>query len=322
MVWLWNSEKEEAVQKLVEDSEGTVVSSDLSFSPDASQLASISVSVVPSSEVTLHATVHVWNIGTRTPSIFGSWRCGWSHPSVTFSPNGHFLAAAAGEIERVHIWRTSNGQSLGSLFQTGKESVCFLTFSHDSMSITTGTDDGTLHTWDISSRRLVSVRVDSSPFDHVSDWLGCSSDGRFVARISHTMYQTSQRIRIWDAVTPGVIATACVNPVRKGAATFATDSHSIIIGGDDRIMVWRVEAVCSLAAGPQCDPLSQLMREGLHADGWVRGPSGELLLWVPAEYRQYVQLPPCTLMISKHRVVIATGDAGLHYGDNWTLCWR
>jgi len=128
-------------------------------------------------------------------------------------------------------------------------------------------------------------------------------------------------MRLWDAEMPGVVTTVQLNHTRAGAV-FSADSQSLVIGGWDKIMTWQVEAVLALATGPQCDPLSQLLREGVGRDGWVVGPSGELLLWIPVAYREYVQLPPCTTMISKHRVVLSADATGLHYGTDWTSCWR
>lgn len=88
-------------------------------------------------------------------------------------------------------------------------------------------------------------------------------------------------------------------------------------------MVWQVDEVRSLAAAPLCNPLAQLLRGGLPADAWLTGSSGELLLWVPPEYHEYVQLPPCTRIINGKRVSITVDETGvIHHGDDWTSSWR
>ena len=190
----------------------------------------------------------------------------------------------------------------------------------------TGTRSGTFEVRDIHSGQMLSVHADDIPrYDHSPgdkfNWLAHSLDERFMAREAGIGSKIGGKMRLWDAEMPGVVTTVQLNRVSAGAA-FSTDSQSLVIGGWDKIMVWQVEEVLAFAAGPRCDPLSQLLREGVEKDGWVVGPSGELLLWIPAEYRQYLQLPPCTLMISNQRVVLSAEATGLHYGTDWTSCWR
>jgi len=56
-------------------------------------------------------------------------------------------------------------------------------------------------------------------------------------------------------------------------------------------------------------------------DGWVLGPSKELLLWVPPDYREHLHVPHCRTLIARHRIVIKEASSGLHAGTGWTLCW-
>ena len=49
---------------------------------------------------------------------------------------------------------------------------------------------------------------------------------------------------------------------------------------------------------------------------WLRGPNQELLLYIPKEYRPYVQHPPAILRIGAGRFTIDwTGAA---HGEDWT----
>jgi len=57
-------------------------------------------------------------------------------------------------------------------------------------------------------------------------------------------------------------------------------------------------------------------------NGWLTGRSGELLLWVPEEYREQLQKPPCTMIIGQGRVSIAVGASGWFRGMSWTACWQ
>jgi len=57
-------------------------------------------------------------------------------------------------------------------------------------------------------------------------------------------------------------------------------------------------------------------------DGWLLGQSGELILWVPAEYRAYLRTDVCTLVVGEGRVIIEVDDSGRHAGKDWARCWR
>ena len=67
--------------------------------------------------------------------------------------------------------------------------------------------------------------------------------------------------------------------------------------------------------------MARLQSTSVNADGWLVGSSGELLLWLPLEYRSHIQIQPCSMVIGSHRVVL-TAEEGLHWGEQWTACWR
>ena len=55
-------------------------------------------------------------------------------------------------------------------------------------------------------------------------------------------------------------------------------------------------------------------------NGWIRGDRGELLLWVPEKHRQFMQHPPCELVMTEDRCVVDWEDAAV--GTEWTRCYR
>ena len=67
--------------------------------------------------------------------------------------------------------------------------------------------------------------------------------------------------------------------------------------------------------------LSKTLTSKKLIDGWLLGPSDELLLWVPFDYRGHIHVPPCNSMIAHYRVVIEGESSGLHAGKGWTRCW-
>jgi len=333
VIRFWNAQTGDPVESMLECSSGVV--REMAFLTDMVQLVSASVSSRADSKTC--ATVQTWNIATGLPWTLGTFDAGFafglepSHVLMSLSPDGQHLAVAVWRAQQVHIWHTRSGRSLGAPFQCPAD-VSSVAFSCDGTKIVTGTLSGTFEVRDIHGGQIISAHADDIPRQKGSlennfisgpnfNWLARSLDERFMAREASIETKLHHKMRIWDTETPGVVTTVQLNLV-GAAAAFSTDSQSLVIGGRDRIMVWQVEAVLALASEPRYSPLAQLLREGVGMDGWVVGSSGELLLWIPAAYRDYLQLPPCRLMISNQRVVLSCDVTGLHYGTSWTSCWR
>ena len=240
---------------------------------------------------------------------------------------GFRCSGVVSQSGKIHIWHTRSGLSLGAPFRCPLD-VSSVVFSCDSSKVVTSTLSGTFEVRDIRSEQIISVHADNIPrqkylhsLGNKFNWLARLPNEQFMAREAGSGSALEHKMQLWDVKMPGVVTTVQLTCVGAGAA-FSTDSRSLVIGGRDRIMAWQVEAIIALAARPRCDPLVQLLREGVPEDGWVLRSSGELLLWIPAAYRDYLPLPPCTLMIGKHRVIFSADATGLHYGTDWTSCWR
>ena len=60
-------------------------------------------------------------------------------------------------------------------------------------------------------------------------------------------------------------------------------------------------------------------------DGWIRGPRGELYLWIPPEYRTNLccQLPGMTTAtMGTMRHPVRLDLSRFAHGTQWTKCWR
>ncbi|KAJ7483389.1 hypothetical protein FB451DRAFT_1029251 [Mycena latifolia] len=56
-----------------------------------------------------------------------------------------------------------------------------------------------------------------------------------------------------------------------------------------------------------------------HLQGsWIRGPRQELVLWVPPEYRSYLQLPPRFIVIGSASVSVDMSR--FVHGTDWVKC--
>ena len=128
-------------------------------------------------------------------------------------------------------------------------------------------------------------------------------------------------LRLWDAITGAPLAT--LRGHTKGILSVALthDGQFLVSGSEDTtIRKWDLRVACQPAPDHGDDFVTALTSATLK-DGWLVGTSGELISWVPAEYRTYIQTSPYAVVLGKSRVVIGVGDAGLHAGLNWTSCW-
>ena len=68
------------------------------------------------------------------------------------------------------------------------------------------------------------------------------------------------------------------------------------------------------------DPAAAL-GSATHKNRWLLGPSNELLLWIPAEYRSSMKISPCTNVIGRSGVMVIA-ESRWCFGEEWTSCWR
>ncbi|KAJ7879760.1 hypothetical protein B0H14DRAFT_2227805, partial [Mycena olivaceomarginata] len=54
-------------------------------------------------------------------------------------------------------------------------------------------------------------------------------------------------------------------------------------------------------------------------ESWIRGPNQELFMWVPPEYRAFVQLPSRFIVIASARVVVDMSR--FVHGTDWVKCY-
>jgi len=106
------------------------------------------------------------------------------------------------------------------------------------------------------------------------------------------------------------------------SSAFASDGRFIVSGtGHGVIQLWDVKDACSLALRAKEDPVVRLANAEFK-DGWLVGPSGELLLWVPADYQKHLQFAPYPwTILGQRRIVVKVGDQGLNWGEDWHACW-
>jgi len=165
--------------------------------------------------------------------------------------------------------------------------------------------------WSVSTgQQLLSLGDSASAIAY-------SLDGQMICTGS-----SSGAVCLWDAATGALIATLHGHTGTVQSVALTSNGRFVVSGSKDgTIRVWDVSAARLMTSSSYDDPASALAATGLK-DGWLTGPSGERLAWVPTEYRKYLKSPLCTLIIGKGDINTTIGSSGWHHGENWTSCWR
>jgi len=273
------------------------------FSHDGCRLASASSDY----------TVRMWEVATQQPISVGPLQCTNSAYAVAFSPDGELVAA--GDLNnRIYLWRTNTGERKQTLLQTSDGYVQSLEFSPDGTRIVSSGSEKVVRIWDVSTGRTVLELQGHTTSVQAVAW---SFNGEFIGTGSY-----DNTVCLWNASTGTPLVTLHGHTGQVTSVTFTSNGEYIVSSStDSTIRKWNVKMACKLAAECSTNPVAALVTARLE-NGWLVGPSDELLLWTPAEYRGYLQTALCTLMISGRRVAITAGDSGILVGSEWSSCWH
>ena len=295
---LWDLQKEGPVGTLpwAHKAEVNVVV----FSPDAQWLASGSSD----------QTVCIWNTTRMQPLTASPLMCDGAVLTLVFSFDGRLLAAGD-ETGRIYLWHAQTGQQTHRQLRANDHSITSISFSPNGARIVSTAHDEVGRVWIANTGQQVLI-LDAKVY-HVT----FSPNGRLIGTAS-----TGGIIGLWDAETGVPMARMRGYIDLVPSIAFMPDGESIVSCYlNATIHIWNVEAACSLFLKGDSDPVAVLALAEPTL-GWLLGASGELLLWVPPEYRAYILLPPCTLLIAQRRVVLTADKNGMHAGRDWTACWR
>jgi len=258
-------------------------------------------------------TVYIWDVATQA-LVVGPLHCQWGVNTVAFSPDDQLVAA--GDMSgRIYLWRTDTGKQAHEPLHANNNSLRSLAFSPDGTHIVSGGEENAARIWNIAAGQPTRILQGHTETVLSVAW---SLDERVIATGSY-----DATIRLWDAMTGAPLTTLHGHIAAIFSIEFTRNGQFLVSGSSDTtIRKWDVRAACQLPSERGNNPVAALASATLK-DGWLVGSSGELILWVPAEYRTYLQLDPCTLRIDRsRRAVIGVGDSGLHAGLSWTSCWR
>ncbi|KIO00194.1 hypothetical protein M404DRAFT_771830, partial [Pisolithus tinctorius Marx 270] len=210
--------------------------------------------------------------------------------SVSVSPDGKWIASGSRD-KGVRVWDAERGVQLGSPLEHHKSAVFSVAFSPDGKRVVSGSGDETVRVWDVHSyedfigycKALELVQWDPKG---VSAPPGTANSEYHPPVVHFGFAQCSE-------VVKGCI---CFSPI----TSFALQDNDGFLDG---------------IIGPRMcgEPVK------LHADGWIRGPSGRLLLWIPPAFRQPFYSMWNTVVMPRGCCIELDLSQMVH-GNNWHRC--
>ncbi|KAJ7934534.1 hypothetical protein B0H13DRAFT_2488367 [Mycena leptocephala] len=257
---------------------------------------------------------------------------------IAISPDGALIVSGSDD-KTIRVWDTRTGEAVMEPIRGHTHRVRSVAFSPDGARITSGLDGKTIRVWDarIGEAVMEPIRghtgsVRSVAFSPDGGRSASGSDDKTIrvwdTRTGEAVMEpirghTGSTIRVWDART----GKAVMEPIRGHTGSvrsvaFSPDGARIASGSDDKtIRVW--DARPGVTAADKFSPSTVDLSPGPitlpHVnESWIRGPRQELIMWVPPEYRFYLQLPSRFIVIASARVVVDMSR--FVHGTDWVRC--
>ncbi|EJC99863.1 WD40 repeat-like protein [Fomitiporia mediterranea MF3/22] len=264
----------------------------VAFSPDGTRIVSGSSD----------RTIIIWNAENGNMIAQSDQVHNTAIGTVAFSPDGTLIASASGDND-VIVWNTESGKCVSGPFKAPEDSTqqyfAPLAFSPDGMCIASRSSDD-----DIVIRHMQSSQIEFGPLKGHSDIVTSvvfSPNGVYIVSGSY-----DRSIILWDACNGHIVS----NPYKGHTSpitciAFSPDSsHIVSCSFDATIRIWTVPgkegyslttrtlqgnvvAACSSIQDVDDDFASWTLAD----NGWVLGPQGELLLWLPPDIRPTLWRP-------------------------------
>ena len=312
----------------------------VAFSPDGRHIVSGS----------LDKTIQFWDAQTggqvgnplqgHTDSVF----------SVAFSPDGRHIVSGSRD-KTIQLWDVQTGGQVGNPLQGHTDSVFSVAFSPDGRHIVSGSRDKTIQLWDAQTGGQVGNPLQGHTWS--VDSVAFSPDGRYIVSGSR-----DETIQLWDAQTGEQVGnplqghTSSVNSV-----AFSPDGRHIVSGScDETIQLCNAQMAGGQVGNALKEQTSKSLSSTLspihfsssaaHAlhdvhslfvdmsivkgdfrdlvhlqnDGWIMGPKGKLLLWVPPSYHKIFHHTPWTHLVIP-RGIPELDLSKMAHGPTWHKCY-
>ena len=238
------------------------------------------------------ATVRSWALNTPTSGQFSplSTYRGHTGPvrSVTYARMGNSERIVSGSDDtEIAIW-DGNGDRLLKI--CGHEAA-ILSISVSGDKVFSSSRDKTIRVWDLNTgENIFIIRGHTAPINDIK----LSPDGRWVVSASD-----DGSLRIWDAQTYKPLTLPQCIPFRILSVDVSSDGSLIACSGaGNQVHTWRPDMVQPAVwpdsfmrkmHGREYCPIDDqgiLVDAILRSDGWLRGPMGQVMCWIPPEHRQ------------------------------------
>ncbi|KIK19755.1 hypothetical protein PISMIDRAFT_682819 [Pisolithus microcarpus 441] len=286
-VRVWDAKSGDQIGSPLEGHTGHVTS--VAFSPDGNRIVSGS----------WDDTVRVWN--AKSGDQIGSSLKGHTKgvtsavTSVAFSPDGNRIVSGSWD-ETVRVWDAKSGDQIGSPLKGHTSWVSSVAFSPDGNRIVSGSLDFTVRVWDAKGGDQIGSPLKGHT-SHVTS-VELSLDGTSVISASGISVPTLTTLHpIHNAVDQVHVNKAiCFSSVPSHALSH---SDELLDDLDSQVNTQSVQ---------------------LHPDGWLKGPKGQLLLWIPTFFQKPFYSMYTSLIIP--RGCMELNLSKMVHGSKWQECFK
>jgi WD40 repeat protein len=210
--------------------------------------------------------------------------------SIVFHPKGKYLISG-GSDRTVRIWNLESGREICPPLMAHFERILCVTCSQDGRRMASASADGVIRIWDIS---ILCAASDDDNTGQGSARKCVSIEERGTVEVHNIPFGWLAEmfsLGFGDAMT----AHAAGSPVSPPSSEPLVDELGYTSCPDPRFL-------CKLS------------------DGWMLGPKGERLIWIPVENRRLLWHPANTLVVPTEGSTEIDWDGILH-GSSWSECY-
>ncbi|KIM56977.1 hypothetical protein SCLCIDRAFT_192048 [Scleroderma citrinum Foug A] len=238
--------------------------------------------------------------------------------AVAFSPDGKTIVSGSSD-DTIRLWDVETSAQRGDPFEGHTDWVRSVAFSPDGKVIVSGSSDKTIRLWDADTGAQLGNHLRGHT-DRVRS-VAFSPDGRHVVSGSD-----DKTIRIWDMEANAQLGTPRdrMRFAQLPSTDLTTSGEADIINGYAN----HVRFSSSISHALQdshllfvdIPPESHQVLPKLEEDGWVVGPNGQLLLWLPMMYRSlFLYSPLINLVIPRGSPELDLSK--MAHGQTWHQCF-